>query len=118
MEFSPVLGFFIGLISSIGYYRLFFSINHPTVRWRFIVMLIVVIISRPICVSWQIQYADVQGYALFPVLVSIFINFISLFACALLGPNRKRALIASAFIFFVIYSATEIFVIFIIVSFT
>jgi len=118
MEFSPVLGFFIGLISSIGYYRLFFSINRPTVRWRFIVMLIVVIIGRPICVSWQIQYAGVQGYELFPVLVSIFINFISLFACALLGPNRKRALIAAAFIFFVIYSATEIFVIFLIVSFT
>jgi DNA-binding CsgD family transcriptional regulator len=118
MEFSPVLGFFIGFISSIGYYRLFFSINRPTVRWRFVVMLIVVIISRPICVSWQIQYAGVQGYALFPVLVSVFINFISLFACALLGPNRKRALIASAFIFFVIYSATEMFVIFLIASFT
>jgi DNA-binding CsgD family transcriptional regulator len=81
-------------------------------------MLIVVIISRPICVSWQLQYAAVQGYALFPVLVSIFINFISLFACALLGPNRKRALIASAFIFFIIYSATEMFVIFLITSFT
>jgi len=118
MEVSPVLGFFIGLISSIGYYRLFFSINRPAVRWRFIVMLIVVIISAPICVSWQSQYADAQGYGLFTVLVGIFINFSSLFACALLGPNRKRALIASAFIFFIIYSATEVFVIFLIASFT
>ena len=118
MEFSPVLDFFVGLISSIGYYRLFFSINRPTVRWRFIVMLIVVILSRPICSAWQLQYATAQGYELFPVLVGIFINFISLFACALLGPNRKRALIASAFIFFIIYSATEIFVIFLISSFT
>jgi DNA-binding CsgD family transcriptional regulator len=118
MEFSPVLGFFIGLISSIGYYRLFFSINRPAVRWRFIVMLIVVIISTPICVSWQLQYANAQGYDLFTVLVGIFINFTSLFACALLGPNRKRALIAAAFIFFVIYSATEMFVIFLIASFT
>ena len=81
-------------------------------------MLIVVIISTPICVSWQLQYADAQGYDLFTVLVGIFINFTSLFACALLGPNRKRALIASAFIFFIIYSATEVFVIFLITSFT
>jgi DNA-binding CsgD family transcriptional regulator len=118
MEFSPFLDFSVGLISSIGYYRLFFSINRPTVRWRFIVMLIVVVLSRPICSVWQLQYASAEGYGLFTVLVGIFINFISLFACALLGPNRKRALIASAFIFFIIYSATEIFVIFLISSFT
>jgi len=118
MEFSPVLDFFVGLISSIGYCWLFFSINRPTVRWRSIIMLIVVTISRPICSSWQSQYAAAQGYELFPILVGIFINFISLLACALLGPNRKRALIASAFIFFIIYSATEIFVIFLISSFT
>ena len=118
MEFSPVLNFFIGLISSIGYYRLFFSINRPTVRWRFIVMLIVVIISRPICVVWQLQYiGNVQEIDFFPSLVSVFIDFISLFACALLGPNRKRAMIASAFIFFIIYSATEIFVYFFIATF-
>ena len=67
MEFSPVLDFLVGLISSIGYYRLFFSINRPTVRWRFIVMLIVVIISRPICSAWQLQFATAQGYKLFPI---------------------------------------------------
>jgi DNA-binding CsgD family transcriptional regulator len=81
-------------------------------------MLIVVIISAPICVSWQSQYASAEGYDLFTVLVGIFINFSSLFACALLGPNRKRGLIASVFIFFIIYSATEMFVIFLIASFT
>ena len=81
-------------------------------------MLIVVIISAPICVSWQSQYASAEGYGLVTVLVGIFINFSSLFACALLGPNRKRGLIACAFIFFIIYSATEMFVIFLIASFT
>jgi DNA-binding CsgD family transcriptional regulator len=116
MEFSPVLSFFIGLISSIGFYRLFFSINRPTVRWRFIVMLIVVIISRPVLMVWQLKYV-IQEFYLFHALVPIFFTFISLFACALLGPNRKWAFIASAFIFFIIFSATEVFVIFFISSF-
>ena len=118
MEFSPVLNFCVGLISSIGYCRLFLTINRPTVRWRFIVMLVVVFLIPPVCMVWKLQYREnVQGINNFLHLPSIFIDAISLIACALLGPNRRRALVASAFVFYVMYSAIEVFVVYLIAGF-
>jgi len=118
MEFSPVLNFFIGLISAIGYYRLFFTINRPAVRWRFIVMLVVVLLGRPLCLVWQLRYMEnTQGINLFLTLVNFLIDSVSLIACVLLGPHRRRALVASVFILYLLYSSTEIFVGFFIVGF-
>ena len=53
MEPKPFIIFFLGFVVSIGYYRLFFTINRPVVRWRFFAMLAVVILSRPINTALQ-----------------------------------------------------------------
>jgi len=117
MEFSPVLNFFIGLISSIGYYRLFFTINRPAVRWRFIVMLVVVFLSRPVSMVWSYNMIEnAQGINIFLTLVNFLIDSVSLIACALLGPHRRRAFVASVIILYLAQS-TEIFVSFFIAGF-
>jgi len=106
MEFSPLITFFLGFIASVGYYRLFFTINRPTVRWRFLVMLAVVILSRPICSAWQFYAGHFQEQNIITGRMgSFFINLVSLLACVLLGSNRLRAFVAALFVLCVSYVA-------------
>ncbi|WP_461254970.1 response regulator transcription factor [Treponema sp. R80B11-R83G3] len=105
MEFTPVINFFLAFITSVGYYRLFFTINRPTVRWRFFVMFAVVILSFPLSAVWQFQYRNIPEPSDVFLIVSFFFNFFPLLACALLGHNRLRALVAAVFVLSIIYTA-------------
>ena len=105
MEFSPLINFFLGFIASIGYYRLFFTINRPAVRWRFFVMLAVAILSRPVCSAWQFYAGQFQEQIIAARMVSFIINLVSLLACVLLGSNRLRAFVAAAFVLSISYVA-------------
>jgi len=106
MEPTPFINFFLGFIASIGYYRLFFIINRPVVRWRFFVMLAVVILSRPICSAWQFHAGQFQEQNIIAARMgSFFINLVSLLACVLLGSNRLRAFVAAAFVLSISYVA-------------
>jgi len=109
MEFTPFPHFFFGFISSLGYYRLFLTINRPIARWRFFVMLAIVIFSRPICAAWQLYLANMSGSFLKPNVIILIggylFNLSSLFACVLLGSNRLRAFVAAAFVLSIIYVA-------------
>jgi len=106
MEFTHLITFFLGFIASIGYYRLFFTINRPAARWRFFVMLAVVILSRPICSAWQFHAGQfLEQNIIAARMGSFFINLFSLLACVLLGSNRLRALVAAAFVLSISYVA-------------
>jgi len=101
MEPKPFIIFFLGFIASIGYYRLFFTINRPVVRWRFFAMLAVVIFSRPIYTALQFHLSNVVGGFLEPqaivIMFTYFSNILSLLLCVLLGPNRLRSFVAASF---------------------
>jgi DNA-binding CsgD family transcriptional regulator len=101
MEPNPFIIFFIGFIASIGYYRLFFNINRPVVRWRFFAMLAVVILSRPIYTALQSHLANVVDGFLEPkavvIMFTYFSNMLLLLLCVLLGPNRLRSFVAASF---------------------
>jgi len=101
MEPKPFIIFFLGFVVSIGYYRLFFTINRPVVRWRFFAMLAVVIFSRPIYTALQFHLSNVVGGFLEPkaivIMFTYFSNMLSLLLCVLLGPNRLRSFVAASF---------------------
>jgi DNA-binding CsgD family transcriptional regulator len=109
MEPKPFINFLPGFIASIGYYRLFFTINRPTIRWRFLVMLAVVIFIRPICMAWQFHLADMAENFLEPQAIVImficFSNPLSLLLCVLPGPNRLRAFVAASFVLSILHVA-------------
>jgi len=109
MEPKPFFIFFIGFITSIGYYRLFFTINRPTVRWRFFAMLAVVILNRPICMALQFHFANVVGGFLEPkavvIMFTYFSNILSLLLCVLLGHNRLRSFVAASFVLSILHVA-------------
>jgi hypothetical protein len=106
MVSTPFINFFLGFLASIGYYRLFFTINRPIVRWRFYVMLAVVILSRPICSAWQFHAGYFQEHNIIAGRMgSFFINLFSLLACVLLGSNRLRAFVAAVFVLSISYVA-------------
>jgi len=124
MEFTPFIIFILGFIASIGYYRLFFTINRPAARWRFLVMLAVVILSRPICSAWQFHAGHIQEQnEITQRMCGFFINMISLLACVLLGSNRLRAFVAASFVLCISYVAyipviyTSAFVLSLIINF-
>jgi len=104
MKFTLFITFILGFIASVGYYRLFFTINRPTVRWRFFVMLAVVILSRPIFTVWQFHAGQFYEQSVIATRTGSFIiNLFSLLACALLGSNRLRAFVAAAFVLSISY---------------
>ena len=106
MEFNIFFDYLLGFIVSLGYYRLFFTINRPTVRWRFFVMLAVVLLNRQICSAWIFHagyFHNLKEPSIIVIIGSFFINSISLLICVLLGSNRLRAFVAAAFVFSIIY---------------
>jgi DNA-binding CsgD family transcriptional regulator len=102
MEFSPVLHFFLGLICSIGYYRLFFSINRPVVRWRFILMLALVILGPPLNSVWMDLNFGPSQKPFIVLAIGLTIDMFALLACVLLGIGRFRALVAASFVLSII----------------
>jgi DNA-binding CsgD family transcriptional regulator len=109
MEFTTSANMFLSFITSIGFYRLFFTINRPVVRWRFFAMYAIVIFIRPLCMALQLYLAKMSGGFLEPnitlILVTCFSNLLSLFICALPGPNRLRAFVAASFALSIIHVA-------------
>jgi len=109
MEFTTYTNIFFSFITSIGYYRLFFTINRPVVRWRFFAMSGVVIFIRPLCMALQLYLAKMSGGFLKPnitvILVTCFSNLLSLILCVLPGPNRLRAFVAASFVLSIIHVA-------------
>ena len=109
MEFTTYTNIFFSFIISIGYYHLFFAINRPVVRWRFYAMLAIVIFIRPLCMALQLYLAKMSGGFLKPdvtvLLVTCISNLLSLFLCALPGPNRLRAFVAASFVLNIIHVA-------------
>jgi hypothetical protein len=97
-ECSPLHNFFLGFIASLEYYHLFFTINRSAARWRFFVILGVIILNRPLCAVWLFQGGNFQEPNAIVIAVSIFINLFSLFVCTLLGSNRLRAFVAASFV--------------------
>ena len=109
MEPKPLIKFFFGFIISIGYYLLFFTINRPTVRWRFFTMLTVVILGCPICMALQTSLTNVVGGFLGPkaivIMFTYFSNILSLSLCVLLGTNRLRSFVAASFVLSICFVA-------------
>ena len=109
MEFTTSANIFFSFITSIGYYRLFFTINRPVGRWRFFAMFAVVIFIRPLCMALQLYLAKKSGGFLVPnvtvILVTCFSNLLSLILCVLPGPNRLRAFVAASFTLSIIHVA-------------
>jgi len=109
MEPKPLIKFFFGFIISIGYYLLFFTINRPTVRWRFFTMLTVVILGCPICMALQTSLTNVVDEFLEPkavvIMFTYFSNILSLLFCVLLGTNRLRSFVAASFVLSICFVA-------------
>jgi len=106
MEPKPFIIFFLGFVVSIGYYRLFFTINRPVVRWRFFAMFAVIVLSRLICTAWQFYVGHLQEQNVIANRMGgFFINLLSLLACVFLGSNRLRAFVAASFVLCTSYVA-------------
>jgi DNA-binding CsgD family transcriptional regulator len=106
------LSFLIGFIGSIGFYRLFFSLNRPAVKWRSITLLLICILECPLYRIWK-HY--LKGYSFLPKNIAVFIMIyvlLFLLAVVLLGDNRKRALVSASF-FYAIYTFLDYPIIFI-----
>jgi len=99
---QAILSFFLGLISSIGFYHLFYKLNKPSSRWRSIVLLTAVILGRPLSLLWQSSFMYKQVDS--PTLVDITVIHIALYLLipVLSGNNRLRAFISASFAFSII----------------
>jgi len=77
--------------------------NRPSVRWRSITLLTLVILIRPLCLLWQSIYLEHgQNNSAMLIVVAFILDTFSLFICVILGANRSRTLVAASFVFSVI----------------
>jgi len=92
----------LGLISSIGFYHLFYKLNKPQSRLRSIALLAVVILGRPLSLLWQKFFMFEQAES--PTLINITVLHIAIYLLVpvFLGTNRLRALISASFAFSII----------------
>ncbi|MCL2761951.1 MAG: hypothetical protein FWD36_01930, partial [Treponema sp.] len=89
--------FLLGFISSIGLYRLFFSLNRPAEKWRSVALLVICVIKVPVIFIWK----DLNmGYDVIPVYANVLLmvyELLALLAIVLLGTNRGTAVVSAAF---------------------
>jgi DNA-binding CsgD family transcriptional regulator len=72
------------------------------VKWRLVVLFAMVILSRPLCLLWQSYYLrNVENTSVL-IGISVFLDLITLLACALLGANRLRGILSAAFVYSII----------------
>jgi len=94
---SNNFSFLLGFISSFGLYRLFFSLNQSTVKWRAVILLVICIIKVPLLLIWK----DLNlGYDVIPVYLNVlFIAYelLVLLAIILLSTNRGTVIVSAAF---------------------
>ena len=87
----------LGFISSIGLYRLFFSLNRPAEKWRSVALLVICVIKVPVIFIWK----DLNmGYDVIPVYANVLLmvyELLALLAIVLLGTNRGTAVVSAAF---------------------
>ena len=77
--------------------------NRPSVRWRSITLLALVILIRPLCLLWQSIYLEHgQNNSVMLIAIAVILDVLSLFICVILGTNRSRALVAASFVYSVI----------------
>jgi len=97
-----ILSFFLGLISSLGFYHLFYKLNKPASRWRSAALLAVIMLGRPLSLLWQRFYMFHQVDS--PSLIDITVIHIALYLLVpvLLGNNRLRAFFSASFAFSII----------------
>ena len=77
--------------------------NRPSVRWRSITLLALVILIRPLCLLWQSIYLEHgKNNSAILIIVAFILDVFSLFICVILGANRSKALVAASFVFSVI----------------
>jgi len=97
-----MLNFFLGLISVLGFYPLFYKLNKPAARWRSIALLAAVILGYPLSLLWQSMfYRGVESPSLFDATVIHVAIF--LLVWVFLGINRLKGLIAASFTFSIIH---------------
>jgi DNA-binding CsgD family transcriptional regulator/uncharacterized membrane protein len=100
---SHNLSFLFAFICSIGFYRLFYSINRPAAKWRSITLLLLCLLERPLVFLWKDVY---MGYVILPVYASVIIMIYGVFillAIVLLSANRRRALVCAAFVLSLVF---------------
>jgi len=77
--------------------------NRPSVRWRSVTLLLLVILIRPLCLLWQSNYLEHgKNNSAILIVVAFILDVFSLFICVILGANRSKALVAASFVFSVI----------------
>lgn len=77
--------------------------NRPSVRWRSVTLLALVILIRPLCLLWQSIYLEHgQNNSVILIAIAVILDVLSLFICVILGTNRSRALVAASFVYSVI----------------
>jgi len=77
--------------------------NRPSVRWRSVTLLALVILIRPLCLLWQSIYLEHgKNNSIMLIAIAVILDVLSLFICVILGTNRSRALVAASFVYSVI----------------
>ena len=90
----------MGFICSIGFYPLFYTLNRPNVRWRRILLLLAVVLSRPLCLLWHGFYIEPGTTNItFLTIISVALEILSLIIFVLLGKNHLRNIVSALFIF-------------------
>jgi len=65
-------------------------------------LFVMVILSRPLCLLWQSYYLRNGENTSVLIGISVFLDLITLIACALLGTNRLRGILSAAFVYSII----------------
>jgi uncharacterized membrane protein YhaH (DUF805 family) len=72
------------------------------VKWRLVVLFVMVILSRPLCLLWQSIYLRNEENTSILIGIAVFLDLITLLPCALLGANRLRGILSTAFVYSII----------------